>query len=65
MKEIIKLAKKELKPKLKIIRLSAMSINKPALGLYKKLGFKIVGRIPKQLEYKSKLIDEIIMLLYL
>lgn len=64
-KEIIKLAKKELKPKPKIIRLCVMATNKPALGLYKKLGFKIVGRIPKQLEYKGKLVDEIIMLLYL
>ncbi len=64
-KEIIKLAKKELKPKPKIIRLGAMSINKPALVLYKKFGFKKVAKIPKQLEYKGKLMDEIIMLLEL
>ncbi|PIR71544.1 MAG: hypothetical protein CO145_01015 [Candidatus Nealsonbacteria bacterium CG_4_9_14_3_um_filter_37_13] len=62
MKEIIKLAKKELKPKLKIIRLSVFPTNKPALALYKKFGFKKVARIPRQIQYKEKLIDEIIML---
>ena len=62
MKEIIKLAKKELKPKPKIIRLGVFPTNKPALALYKKFGFKVVARIPKQIQYKGKLIDEIIML---
>jgi len=61
--KIIKLAKRELKPK--IVRLSIMSTNEPAFGLYKKLGFKKVARIPKQLQYKGKLIDEIIMLKFL
>jgi len=61
MKEIIKLAKKELKPK--IIRLSVFPTNKAAIGLYKKLGFKKVAKIPKQIQYKGKLLDEIIMLL--
>ena len=61
MKEIIKLAKKELKPK--IIRLSVFPTNKAAIGLYKKLGFKKVAKIPKQIQYKGKLVDEIIMLL--
>lgn len=62
---IINLAKKELKPQLKIIRLSVFSTNKPAIKLYKKFGFKRVAKIPKQIKYKGKLIDEIIMLLYL
>ncbi len=63
MGEILKLAKKELKPKPKIIRLSVYSNNKPAISLYKKYGFKIVARIPKQLQYKGKLVNEIVMLL--
>ena len=63
MKEILKLAKKELEPKPKIIRLSVFPTNKPAIGLYKKLGFKKVAKIPKQIQYKGKLLDEIIMLL--
>jgi len=59
MKEIIGLAKKKLEQK--FIRLSVFSTNKPALAFYKKLGFKKVARIPKQINYKGKLVDEIIM----
>jgi len=47
MKEVLKLAKRELKPK--IIRLSVFSENKIAPNLYKKFGFKEVARIPKQI----------------
>jgi len=63
MAEVIKLAKRELKPKPEIIRLSVFSNNKPAISLYRKIGFKEVGRIPKQIQYQGKLVDEIIMLL--
>jgi len=62
-KAIIKLAKKELKPKPKIIKLTVFPGNKSALALYKELGFRKVARIPKQLQYKGKLEDEIVMLL--
>ena len=65
MSEILKLAKKELKPKPKIIRLSVFPTNKPAIALYKKFGFRKVARIPEQIQYKGKLIDEIIMILEL
>lgn len=65
LKEIIKLSKKELKPKLKIIRLSVFSANKPAIKLYRKFGFKKAAKIPGQFEYQGKLLDEIVMLLYL
>lgn len=65
MEEIIKLGKKELKPKPKIIRLSVFANNKPAISLYKKYGFKKVAAIPKQMQYKGKLVSEIMMLLYL
>jgi ribosomal protein S18 acetylase RimI-like enzyme len=65
MSEIIKLARKELDPKPRIIRLEVYANNKPAIGLYKKMGFKIVGRIPKQVQYNGKLVDEFAMLLYL
>ena len=60
MKEILKLAKKELKPK--IFRLSVYPTNKVALNLYKKNSFKEVARVPKQIQYHGKLIDEIIMI---
>lgn len=65
MAEIIKLAKKELKPKLKIIKLEVYANNTPAIGLYKKMGFKVVAKIPKQIQWKGKLIDELVMLKYL
>ncbi len=54
--QIIKLAKKQLKPSPKNIRLSVFSTNKPAITLYKKCGFKKVAEIPKQMEYKEKLV---------
>ena len=60
--EIIKLAKKDLKPKPKIIKLEVYANNIPAIALYKKMGFKIVGKIPKQIQFKGKLIGEYIMI---
>lgn len=62
MSEIIKLAKQKLHPKVKVIRLSVYEGNLPALQLYEKMGFKKAGQIQKQIEYKGKYIDEIIML---
>src|SRR3989344_2368192 len=58
MAEIIKLAKKELKPRLKIVQLEVYANNEPAMQLYKKMGFTIVARRPKQVQYKGKLIDD-------
>ncbi len=60
MTEVIKLAKKKLK--IKIIRLSVYSINKPAIKLYQKQGFKKVAVIPKQYKHKGRLIDENVMI---
>lgn len=65
MSEVIELVKKELNPKPKIIQLEVYINNKPAINLYKKMGFKIVAKIPKQIQYKGKLIDEFVMLKYL
>lgn len=62
--EIIKLAKKELKPKPKIIILDVYSTNKKAIRFYLRLGFKKVAVLPRYAQYKGKLISEIIMLLY-
>jgi GNAT superfamily N-acetyltransferase len=62
MQEIMKLAKNELNPKPRIFQLEVYENNKPAIGLYKKMGFKIVGRIPKQIQHKGKLIGEYIMI---
>ena len=65
MRNILKMARKELKPRPKVIRLSVFPDNKPVINLYEKFGFKKVARIPNQIRYKNKIIDEIIMLLYL
>ncbi len=62
MREIMKLAKKELNPSPKIFQLEVYENNKPAIGLYKKMGFNIVGKIPKQVQHKGKLIGEYIMI---
>jgi GNAT superfamily N-acetyltransferase len=62
MQEIMKLAKKELRPIPKIFQLEVFENNKPAIGLYKKMGFKIVARLPKQVQYKGKIIGEYIMI---
>ncbi len=55
----IKQAKKQIKSE--IIRLHVYSPNKPAIALYKKLGFKNVGTIPKGIKHHGKYMDDIIM----
>lgn len=61
MENLIKMAKNELKPNPKIIELGVYECNNPAIALYKKMGFKIVAKIPNRIQYKGKLITEIIM----
>lgn len=57
----------ELSPKmgLQMIELSAYSPNEIAIGLYLKLGFNEVGRIPKKALFHGELVDEIIMVKFL
>ncbi len=62
IKEAISAAKKELRYKPKALRLSVFANNVPAIRLYEKVGFRVVARIPKQLRYKKRLIDEVIMI---
>lgn len=61
MAEVLKLAKKQL-PGLKVFWLDVYENNAPAIGLYEKMGFKIVGKIPKQIQHKGKLVAEYIMI---
>lgn len=61
--EIIRIAQEELK--LKQITLTCFSVNKKALFLYKKYGFKEYGRLPKAIFYKDTYIDEVFMFLLL
>ena len=63
--QIIETAKKEIEPKPKIIQLRVYAMNKPAIGLYRKLGFEQVAKLPKQIYYKGELVDEFVMNKYL
>ena len=65
MSEIIMLAKKELNPKPEIIQLEVYANNKPAINLYKKMGFKICAKLPKQVQWKRKLIPLFVMIKFL
>jgi ribosomal protein S18 acetylase RimI-like enzyme len=65
MSEVLQLAKKNINPKPKIIQLEVYANNKPAIALYKKMGFKIVAKMPNQIQWNGKLISEYIMLKYL
>jgi RimJ/RimL family protein N-acetyltransferase len=60
LREIIKEAKTNLKG-LKVIRLEVFGNNKIAKSLYKKVGFKEHGRLPKGLKHRGKYVDDIFM----
>jgi ribosomal protein S18 acetylase RimI-like enzyme len=49
------------KQELKIVTLQVNETNFPAITLYKKLGFKETGRIPKAVYWNEKYVDDIIM----
>jgi len=61
MQKIFKLAQTDLKPKPKIIQLKVFGNNKTAIRFYKKMGFKQIAVLPKQIQFNNKLIDEIVM----
>lgn len=61
LRGIINLAKKKLKPK--NIFLSVAAPNKPALSLYKKVGFRTFARFPKWAKKGKKYFDVLYMLL--
>jgi ribosomal protein S18 acetylase RimI-like enzyme len=63
--KILEMAKNELEPKPRMIKLGVFSINKPAIALYEKHGFKKVAVLPEQFIYNDKFQDETIMFLYL
>jgi len=65
IKQILSLAGTCLRPRPKIVRLSAFASNKAALGLYKKIGFKKIAKVPAQYYFQGDFIDELIMILFL
>lgn len=60
MSLIISEAQKKL-PGLKIITLECFANNEIALNLYRSLGFIEYGRLPKGLNYRGSLVDEVMM----
>lgn len=63
MKKTLELAKTQLAPRPKIVRLSVFETNKRALKFYEKFGFKKVASIPRQYFRQGRFCDELIMLL--
>ena len=63
LKTIIREAEKALK--VKIITLSVFSTNKVAKGVYRKVGFKEVGKIKKGINHYGKFLDDVVMAKYL
>ncbi len=57
--EIVKLAKKKLKPR--IIYLTVFEGNKPALTLYEKVGFRKIAVLPKWVKVRGRYWDYVFM----
>ncbi len=62
LRTVIEEAKRVL-PGLRIIQLTCFATNKPALSLYKKVGFEERGRIPGAIFYNGEYLDELILTL--
>lgn len=45
----------------KVIELQVFGENDPALSLYKKLGYRQFGKLPKSIDFRGKLLDEVYM----
>lgn len=58
-KMIIDIAKKD--KEIKIVTLNTFSVNKKAMRLYKKFGFKKIATLPKRFKHKGRYIDNIVM----
>lgn len=46
---------------LDVVRLTCFAENKPAIGLYEKMGFKEYGRLPKALQHQGEKMDQVEM----
>jgi len=60
--ELMKRAEKEAeKIEVKILELTVFEENEPALNLYKKMGLEKFGQLPKSIEFRGKMLDEVFM----
>jgi RimJ/RimL family protein N-acetyltransferase len=64
MRETIELARKRMRG-LEMIQLKAFGYNERALELYKKLGFVVVGRVPRANKEGKDYYDDVLMVKYL
>ncbi|MBU0623953.1 MAG: GNAT family N-acetyltransferase [Candidatus Thermoplasmatota archaeon] len=64
LRETIELARKRMRG-LEMIQLKAFGYNERALELYKKLGFVVVGRIPRANKEGTDYYDDVLMVKYL
>jgi phosphinothricin acetyltransferase len=60
-KLLVEAEKEAKKLGLKILILNVYGINDIAQGLYKKFGFRKYGNLPKSIQYKGKLVDDLCM----
>jgi len=65
MEKLLFLSAKDLSPKPRIIQSGIFSVNKASLALHEKFGFSRAALIPGQFMQDGKLMDEIIVQLYL
>jgi len=60
--ELMKQAEKKAKElNIKLINLAVYDGNNPAFSLYKKMGYEVFGQLPKAIEFRGQMIDEINM----
>jgi len=64
LRETIELARKRMRG-LEMIQLRAFDYNERALKLYKKLGFVVVGRVPRANKEGNDYFDDVLMVKYL
>jgi RimJ/RimL family protein N-acetyltransferase len=58
IKEVLKRSKRV---GIKLVVLEVFKVNKPAMILYKKLGFKKYGELPKALKHKGRYMSDVLM----
>lgn len=57
--ELIRAAFERCRGKFEIVQLSVLSVNKPAIALYKKFGFSEIGLLPKSVKRNGKYYDKV------
>lgn len=59
LSELIEGARRDLE--VQLVKLEVLSVNSPAMGLYRKLGFVEHGRLPRAVKQGDEYVDEVLM----